>query len=382
MPLSGKPTANSSSKASPSDAQAAKVSSVTAPVSAPSLQALKARYRKGISLVGTEERLERLPMRWATGLSAMLHVFGPIALTVITLLFLLIVSWLMHFNFWDLFKPQVKPDMQFTLVQDRNANRPDKPLFKGNHNQRAGGKQNKKKLIKAVDQPPQSSAAKKAQASKPQPTQQPQHQSQAVPETKPIPVKKPEPQKPPEKPAFVPTVSSGKKAAEAAPKQPQTQTPKPQAPSQAKSAANASVGTPATAGGGLTGSSSHSADMANPQDGKGADLGVDVAEDTDYGPFMADLEKRIKRNWLPPRHESSKKVVLMIFVARDGQVVKIDIQKSSGSKEADDAAIQSVHASAPFMAFPPKVKEDILPVEFAFDYNVLNPKNPKQALKW
>jgi TonB family protein len=70
-------------------------------------------------------------------------------------------------------------------------------------------------------------------------------------------------------------------------------------------------------------------------------------------------------------------VKLLFYLARDGHVVKIETRKTSGDEDADQAAIAAIRASAPFMPFPPQVREDILPVEFTFDYNVLNPRNAR-----
>ncbi|WP_373532915.1 TonB family protein [Vampirovibrio sp.] len=343
-----------------------------------SREALQARYRKGISLVGTEERLDALSMKRATGLSAVFHVLGPVALAVITLLVLLFLSWVMKFNVWDLFHSAKKPDMEFSLVKDTQATRPDDPKFRGNFNQRAGGKTNKRQPLKAVEEPPQSSAAQKSEPPKkqaePVPPQQATPKTQQ-PQQKP-PVQKPTADKTPVKSTGLPTIPKPAKTQEAA------------SSSQAQKATAAASGSPsnpgsqASTGATFTGSGVAEASLGNPQEGKGTTPGVDVAEDADFGPFMADLEKRIKRNWSPPRGADSRKVVLMLFIARDGKVVKIEVKKSSGDPEADESAKQAVNASAPFMILPPQFREDILPVEFAFDYNVLNPKNPKQALKW
>ena len=133
---------------------------------------------------------------------------------------------------------------------------------------------------------------------------------------------------------------------------------------------------------GISTSSPQPASAGNPQEGKAKDVGVDVAQDVDYGPFMADLQKRISRNWIPPRGMESRKVLLLFYVQRDGKVVKVEVEKSSGDQAADRSAIEAVQVSAPFMALPPQIKEDLLPVEFTFDYNVLNPRNAKHALKW
>jgi TonB family protein len=384
MSTSGKPAPKRFAPNAAKDNAGLKNGRASRPDANISLEALQARHRRGISQVGTEDRLTQLSMGRATQFSAILHVVGPFGLAAITLLVLLVLSWLMHFNFWDLFKSHEKQDMEFTLVKDTHAERPDQPKFRGNFNQRAGGKQEKKQPLKAVEDPPQSSVAKKAEAPKPQtPPQKPEPQQKPEPKAEQpqkAPEKKPEPVKQPEKPAFVPTIPTVSKEA---PQKPQTSSNKqsqqasaPKAAAQGKSAQEASTGTS------FTGASTGSSSMGNPQDGKSATPGVDVAEDIDFGPFMADLEKRIKRNWVPPRGAESRKVVLLFFLSRDGKVVKVEVKKSSGDKEADESAEQAIMASSPFMAFPPKVKEDVLPVEFTFDYNVLNPKNPKQALKW
>lgn len=351
-----------------------------------SLETLRARYRKGISLVGTEDRLASLSMRRATQFSAILHVVGPVTLTAITLLVLLVLSWLLHFNFLDLFRSKEKPDLEFSLVKDTQATRPENAKFKGNFNQRAGGKQNKRQPLKAVEEPPQSSMARKAEPPKKQtPPQKPEPQQKPEPakaEQPPkVAEKKPEPVKAPDKPAVTPTIAKpAKKQSEQ--KQEADAASKTQAKTAGKSASQGKPSAQATTGTSFTGASASTSEQGNPQEGKAAEPGVDVAEDVDFGPFMADLEKRIKRNWVPPRGAESRKVVVLFYLNRGGKVVKVEIQKSSGDKEADASASQAIYASSPFMAFPPQVKEDVLPVEFTFDYNVLNPKNPKQALKW
>lgn len=384
MSTSGKPTPKRFAPNAAKDNAELKNGRVSRPEAGVTLESLQARHRRGISQVGTEERLTRLPLGRATQFSAILHVLGPIGLAAATLLFLLILSWIMHFNIWDLFKSHEKQDMEFTLVKDTQADRPEQPKFRGNFNQRAGGKQEKKQPLKAVEDPPQSSAAKKAEAPKPQKqAQKPEPQQKTEPKAEQpqkAPEKKQEPLKQPEKKAFTPTIPTPSKQAK--PTQETASNSASQQASAAHSAAQGKSAQAASTGTNFTGASTGTSSMGNPQDGQSATPGVDVAEDIDFGPFMADLEKRIKRNWVPPRGAESRKVVLLFFLGRDGKVVKVEVKKSSGDKEADESAAQAVLAFSPFMVFPPKVKEDVLPVEFTFDYNVLNPKNPKQALKW
>lgn len=340
---------------------------------------LQARYQKGVSRVGTlHTELDSLPLSRATSFSALLHVVGPVVLTVLTLALLWLLSWILHFNFWDLFQSHQKPDLEFTLVQDTKATRPDNPKFKGNFNQRAGGTPKKSQPLKAIEEPPQA-ASKKSEPPKPQPPAVKPQPTPPMAQPKPVAQKTPAPQTMAEKPAIAPTIKTPSKEnpAPAATASPNTATATP-----AVSAATGTSSQAASQGNQYTSSAASSSSMGNPQAGNSPNPGVDVAQDIDFGPFMADLERRIKRNWVPPRGSESRKVVLMLFIARDGNVIRIDVKKSSGDTEADESAKQAVVASLPFLALPPQFKEDILPVEFAFDYNVLNPKNPKQALKW
>ena len=117
----------------------------------------------------------------------------------------------------------------------------------------------------------------------------------------------------------------------------------------------------------------------NPEPGDGSTPGVNVEQDIDFGPFMADLERRIKRNWEPPRAKDSKRVKVRFFLKRDGQVVDMELLESSGEPDSDKAALQAIRMAAPFRPFPAAVRDDILPIEFTFDYNVFNPAGRQKA---
>ena len=77
---------------------------------------------------------------------------------------ILLLSWLLNFNLWDLFKRDEKPDMVFTLVQDTNAARPEKASMRGQHNQLAGGENDPDKPLT----PEEKQASAPAQQSTPQ----------------------------------------------------------------------------------------------------------------------------------------------------------------------------------------------------------------------
>jgi hypothetical protein len=152
MPKPGKPSANPFTAAVTSGKQSSMPASATDRPDRPST-----KPRRGLRIVDAESRLPQLPMRKAALLSTGLHVLGPFVMTALILLALFIISLVMHFNFWDLFKAKAPPqDMEFTLVNDTHATRPDHPVFKGNFNQRAGGKHRKNEPLKATEEQAQS----------------------------------------------------------------------------------------------------------------------------------------------------------------------------------------------------------------------------------
>ncbi len=89
-----------------------------------------------------------------------------------------------------------------------------------------------------------------------------------------------------------------------------------------------------------------------------------------WGPYMHNLEKRIKRNWNPPKDNASKRSVVIFRIGRDGRLLSIKIVKSSGSVSTDDAAKAAIEMTAPFAPLPVEFEGNSIDVEFTFDYNV------------
>lgn len=98
--------------------------------------------------------------------------------------------------------------------------------------------------------------------------------------------------------------------------------------------------------------------------------GIDAIREPDFGPYMRELQRRIKMNWDPPKGDQSKRVVLMFKIAKDGRLLTCSVHKSSGLPNADKAAIQAVQLTAPFKPLPPDYKGSSIDIQFTFDYNV------------
>ncbi|MBS1997042.1 MAG: TonB C-terminal domain-containing protein, partial [Cyanobacteria bacterium SZAS LIN-2] len=113
-----------------------------------------------------------------------------------------------------------------------------------------------------------------------------------------------------------------------------------------------------------------SGDQGNPDDGPGRPS-VEARKDVDFGPYMADLQRRIKRAWFPPKGNESKRVKVVFKVHKDGQMTNLRILISSGLQIADAAALKAVENAAPFRPLPDGAPNDV-DIEFTFDYNVFN----------
>lgn len=127
-------------------------------------------------------------------------------------------------------------------------------------------------------------------------------------------------------------------------------------------------------GGGSTGSrlsrgGSGYGNAGNPGGGGGAP-GIDSIREPDFGPYMRELQRRIKMNWDPPKGNESKRVVLLFKIAKDGRLLSVRVFKSSGIPNADKAALNAVELTAPFRPLPAEFRQKSIDIQFTFDYNV------------
>ena len=86
--------------------------------------------------------------------------------------------------------------------------------------------------------------------------------------------------------------------------------------------------------------------------------------------YMRNVQNKIKTNWVPPKGDESRKVVLVFKVGKDGRILSHSIYNSSGDKTMDDAAIEALLKSQPFEPFPDNFSGDSIDIQFTFDYNV------------
>lgn len=126
-----------------------------------------------------------------------------------------------------------------------------------------------------------------------------------------------------------------------------------------------------SAGGGPSGQGGRSSySQYGSPGGGGGRPGIDARAEPDFGPYIAELQRRIRRNWTPPDDREDKTVVLVFTISKDGRLMGISTKRSSGVQTADAAARLAVERSAPFRPLPAEYRGNTVSVEFTFDYNV------------
>ena len=356
---------------------------------------------------------EVIPIRRSFAISTALHPAVVLLIWLIT-----IALALMGINLSLFKKPeaQLKKDIEFVLVDKEAQPRDPNTKNRSDMNSRSGGVNDPKRKVSMPSPAPSraskpSAAAKNANKIIKQQQQQVRKQvTQQKPQAKPQAQKKPQttankpspakPAPPTARPSARPTSAP---APVAKPSTPFT-APAPKgapvgktlstgpiggtsAPTGAKSGSNAPAGTKggsyaprpslspsASSGGGQLSRGSApggTGNLGNPGGGGGAP-GIDALREPDFGPYMRELQRRIKLNWDPPKGNESKRVILLFKIAKDGRLLSCRIHKSSGMPSADQAALKAVELTAPFRPLPADFRGKSIDIQFTFDYNVFN----------
>ena len=373
----------------------------------------ESRYTRGVYRRTDENDI---PLPKCLFLSTILH---PLAAGLVGISILILALLGVTFTLFD--KPQQKPkDIEFVLVNKEAEPINKNTKYRADKNSRAGGIHDPNR---PVSQPQTATKASKPQKATPAPAQkavtkkvqqpapakkQAQQKAQPKQNTAPTPwapkqtQQQPKPQGAPKaptnapKPALKPSAPKVNKPNSSinipAPK---IQAPKVAGPSGAPIVGSKTGSGSATGGSGSgtkstpspsfspsgssssiggrfsPGSSASGGSIGNPGPGnpKGTP-GIDAIKEPDFGPYMRELQRKIKMNWEPPKGDESKRVVLLFKIARDGRLISHRVHKSSGLPAADRAAMHAVELSAPFKPLPPEYRGDSVDIQFTFDYNV------------
>lgn len=374
------------------------------------------------------EDKEEFTLKKSILLSTLLH---PTVVGSIWLITIILALMGIHLNLFE--KPKPKPnDIEFVLVDKEDTPINKNTPYRADRNSRAGGHHDPTRKVSMPSAPaaatqkarpasstaaPQKKAApqQKAQPKKAQPAKNPMQQITKElfqkPQEKPAPQPQPAPKaaakpnpptarpsiKPPNTPKPVAKPTSGF----------QVPVPKATAPSKGGHYATGPIsGSGKLANGGAsgggsssgrytpapvlaptgsgsgsklgksgygsgTGSSAGGSGLGNPGPGNpNGRPGIDAIREPDFGPYMRELQRRIKMNWNPPKGNESKRVVLLFKIAKDGRLLSCSVFKSSGLPSADNAALNAVKLTAPFKPLPAEFKGQSIDIQFTFDYNV------------
>jgi len=94
----------------------------------------------------------------------------------------------------------------------------------------------------------------------------------------------------------------------------------------------------------------------------------------DFGPYLARIVMLVRRNWISIIPESARlgekgRVGVVFRILKDGSMPQERMVASSGSDPLDRAAVNSIHASAPFPPLPQEFTGPDLVLQFIFLYN-------------
>lgn len=340
--------------------------------------------------------------------SVFLHVVVPVLIWLISIILLLMGINLSLFN---KVKPQPKRDIEFVLVDKPGKPRDPNTKNRADIDSRSGGVNDPKRKVSMPSPKPQKQSKPSAPANRvvkqqvKQQAQQVQPKPQSQPQLKPVqqlpkveqPAQaKPAPPspRPSTRPATVPppvakpTTAFNIPAPKAAPVGKNLSTGPVGGTSAPTGVSNGKTGGPVTSSGAYAprpslspsasssgsqlsrgSSTSGTGNVGNPGGGGGAP-GIDALREPDFGPYMRELQRRIKLNWDPPKGNESKTVVLLFKIARDGRLISCRVHRSSGLPTADQAALKAVELTAPFRPLPGDFKGQSIDIQFTFDYRV------------
>lgn len=340
--------------------------------------------------------------------SAILHAFVPLLIWFISIILLFLGINLSLFN---KVKPEPKRDIEFVLVDKPGKPRDPNTKNRSDIDSRSGGindptrkvslpspkpqKQQKpsaaannaNKIIKKQQEQVKQQVVKKAEQKTVQqsrPVEKPSPAKPAPPTARPNskPVSAPQPVAKPTTPFNVPvpkaapigkTLSTGpiggtsspsgiaKSGSVGGPVTSSSYAPRPSLSPSVSNAGGGHLSRGASPGG--------TGNVGNPGGGGGAP-GIDALREPDFGPYMRELQRRIKLNWDPPKGNESKTVVLLFKIAKDGRLLSCRVHRGSGLPSADQAALKAVELTAPFRPLPADFKGQSIDIQFTFDYRV------------
>jgi periplasmic protein TonB len=93
---------------------------------------------------------------------------------------------------------------------------------------------------------------------------------------------------------------------------------------------------------------------------------LDVS-DFPYAYYLRTVHRKISEKW-EGRARDGQQPVAVFEIGRDGQLMRLSIEKSSGNTVYDQAALRAITDASPFPPLPPDFKESLLRIHLGFNY--------------
>lgn len=112
--------------------------------------------------------------------------------------------------------------------------------------------------------------------------------------------------------------------------------------------------------------------IGDPRLGKSSNFSDNILKEPDMSSYVTELQRRVKRNWAPPKGNDNEKVSLFLRIGKDGKLLVLNIKNISGNPDADNAAVYAVRQASPFRPLPSEYRVNYLDVILTFDYNMFS----------
>ena len=95
---------------------------------------------------------------------------------------------------------------------------------------------------------------------------------------------------------------------------------------------------------------------------------ITIKDGVDFGPFLADMNRQVRRVWLCPKGTENVTVVVLVQFGAPGQAPTVRLRQSCGVTDADVAASNAVRSGSRGLKLPPGAHYS-MEFQFTFDKN-------------
>lgn len=98
----------------------------------------------------------------------------------------------------------------------------------------------------------------------------------------------------------------------------------------------------------------------------------------DFSDYMANIRAKLQKNWITPDFLEEGHVRVLFKIDRQGNVIAGDILESSGNPVYDESAVDAIHKSEPFGAFPENSSRQTITINYSFDTSFIKTDKIKE----